>query len=166
MVESDTQCGCPGVCSFSSLLKLLLLQLNECIRVLRERLRGAESHIFTLVCIQHSCFILTYLGVVCAKACEAPLPQSKQFCALLVMKKFGSEWQQCVQLMGQSSVSACSSRESWEGVLLASAGACSSEVLLGPSPLQKRSSCGSVPLFVPSVASQEFVSILLRCRSC
>lgn len=66
----------------------------------------------------------------------------------------------------QSSVSTCSSRESWEGVLLASAGACSSEVLLGPSPLQKRSSCGSVPLFVPSVASQEFVSILLRCRSC
>lgn len=66
----------------------------------------------------------------------------------------------------QSSVSACSFRESWEGVLLASAGACSPKVLLGPSPFQKRSSCGSMPLFFPSVASQEFVSILLGCRSC
>lgn len=63
-------------------------------------------------------------------------------------------------------VSAYTSGGRREGVPLTSAGVCSSEVLLGPSPFQKRNSCGSMPLFFPSVASQEFVNILLGCGSC
>lgn len=128
---------------------------------------------FISVFIQHGCFILTYLRVVCAKACKARTSSIIRTILCFVGDEELWIWMAAACLadgqrafIWQSSVSACSFRESWEGVLLASAGACSPKVLLGPSPFQKRSSCGSMPLFFPSVASQEFVSILLGCRSC
>lgn len=65
----------------------------------------------------------------------------------------------------QNGVSAYTSGGRREGVPLTSVGVCSSEVLLGPSPFKKMNSCGSMPLFFPSVASQEFVNILLGCGS-
>lgn len=65
----------------------------------------------------------------------------------------------------KNGVSAYTSGGNWEGVPLASVGVCSLDVLLGPLPFQKRNSCGSMPLFFPSVASQEFVNILLGCGS-
>lgn len=66
----------------------------------------------------------------------------------------------------RNGVSAYTSGGRCEGVPLTSVGVCSLEVLLGPSPFQRRNSCGSMPLFFPSVASQEFVNILLGCGSC
>lgn len=44
-------------------------------------------------------------------------------------------------------VSAYTSGGRREDVPLTSAGVCTSEVLLGTSPFQKRNSCGSMPLF-------------------